>query len=138
METLRSRHVRRVLVPVMAVSVLSACSGWKVPEMTPSQAVTEKEPGRVLLTMLDGDQIELVDPKVSDGVILGHPVDPYNRVYGVLRSDTLRVAADSVVRFKIREANTFPTTAVGLTFALLVAGAVAFVVVVNSSTICCQ
>jgi hypothetical protein len=136
MKTFRSRYIRRVLVPVMAVSVLSACSGWKHQEMAPSQVVTEKQPDRVLLTMLDGDRIELVDPILTDGVILGHPVDPYNQVYGVLRSDTLRVVADSVARIEIGGAS-----AGGKVLAVvLVFGILGFVIALNVDWElgCCQ
>ena len=37
MKRFRSRYARRVLVPVVALSLLSACSGWKVQEVAPSQ-----------------------------------------------------------------------------------------------------
>ncbi len=59
MKTLRSRYARRVLVPVMAVSVLSACHHWKAQEVAPAQVVTEKEPDTIRLTMLDGERMGL-------------------------------------------------------------------------------
>jgi hypothetical protein len=69
--------------------------------MTPRQVVTEKQPDRVRLTMLDGSRIEITDPMVSDGQIVGHPVHEGRAV----RSDSLRVAADSVALVEIRETN---------------------------------
>ena len=124
MKTLRSRYIRRVLVPVMAVSLLSACGKWTLQEMAPSEVVSEKEPGRVRLTMLDGDRMELGDPIVSGGEILGHPMRSAGGRYRADRSYTLRVAADSVARIEIRETDTLATViavTLGLAFAAVVA-----------------
>jgi hypothetical protein len=120
-KSFRSRYVRRVLVPVMAVSVLSACSTWKVQDMAPSQVVAEKEPGQVLLTMLDGGQILLADPTVSEGEIVGHPVRNPGGNYRVIRSDTLRVPTDSVARIGILETDALATGA-GVMIGLVAAG----------------
>jgi len=120
-KTFRTRCVRRVLVPVMAVSLLSACTYWKVEEMAPSQVVSEKEPSRVFLTMLDGSEVELENPWVSDGEILAHPRDPYNQVYGVVSPDTLRVPADSVARIEILKPDS-GVTALLVTLGLVAVG----------------
>ena len=116
MKRFRSRYARRVLVPVMAASVLSACTRWKVQEMAPSQVVSGEWPSEVRLTMLDGDKIELFDPTVSGGEIVGHPT----RGWGYDRSDTLRVTTNSVAQIEILEAN---VVAIGIvvTLALVVA-----------------
>jgi len=53
--------------------------------------------------MLDGSEVELENPWVFDGEIVGHPVDPYNQVYGVISSDTVRVPSDSVAYVEIYE-----------------------------------
>ncbi|UCG88941.1 MAG: hypothetical protein JSW71_10545 [Gemmatimonadota bacterium] len=87
MNRFRSRYARLLLAPVMAVSMLSACHHWKVQELAPAHVVTEKQPDRVRLTMLDGSRIEITDPMISDGQIVGHPV---HEGYSV-GSDTLRV-----------------------------------------------
>jgi hypothetical protein len=126
MTIFRSRYVRRVLVPVMAVSVLSACVTWKGQEMAPSRALSEKEPWRVRLTMLNGDRMELGDPVVSDGEIVGRPFGHWCR-----ESDkcALRVPTDSVANIEIREADALATTALVVTLGLVVGGAVAAVVI---------
>ena len=108
MKSFRSRYVRRVLVPVMAATLLSACHTWKVQELTPSRVVAAKEPSEIRLTMLDGEKVRLSDPSVSGGVIMGHPV----RGWGVVRSDTLRLAADSVARIEIWEIDETATVVV--------------------------
>ena len=128
MKTLGSRYVRRVLVPVMAVSLLSACTYWKVEEMAPSQVVTEKEPGRVRLTMLDGHRIQMSDPTVSDSEIIGHPRRNTGGRYRVIKSDTLRVATDSVAHIEIRKTHPLDTAVA----VLLGVGAFAAVVVLSS------
>ena len=131
MKRFRSRHFRRVLVPLMAVSLLSACTRWKVQEMAPAQVVTEKEPGKVRLTMLDGDKIQLFDPTASNGEIVGHPLGRFDGVNRrVARSDTLRVATDSVARIEMREADTLATV-IAVTLGLAGALFVAFVIAVG-------
>jgi len=81
--------------------------------MTPSQVVSRKEPNLVRLTMLDGSEVELENPWVSDGEILAHPLG---------RSDTLRVATDSVARIEIRETNVVAIGIVVTSVLLLAAG----------------
>ena len=104
MQTLRSRYARRVFVPVMAVSLLSACVRWEPHRFDPAQLVLEK--GLVRLTMLNGDKIELADPTVSDGEVVGHPAQYYvGPNWTAIRSDTLRVPTDSVDYTEIRVAN---------------------------------
>ena len=90
----RSRVVRRVLVPVMAVSVLWACGTWKVERMAPAQVVTEKQPDRVRLTMLDSTRIELLDPQVVGSEIQG-TWDRGQTYYGA-GAPLRRIAIDSV------------------------------------------
>ncbi len=92
--------------------------------MAPSRVVSEKEPGRVRLTMLDGDRMELGDPIVSGGEILGHPMRRAGGRYRADRSYTLRVATDSVAWIEIRETDTLATViavTLGLAFAAVVA-----------------
>ena len=124
MKILRSMHIRRVLVPVMAVSLLSACGKWTVQKMAPSQVVTDKEPNLVRLTMLDGDKIQLADPTVSDGEIVAHPVRNDMGYRMVVKSYTVRVATDSVARIEIREPDALATV-VGVVLGLAVAAGVA-------------
>ena len=128
MKTLRSRYARRVLVPVMAVSVLSACTRWKVQEMAPSQVVYEQEPWRVRVTKLNGDRMVLEDPIVSGSEIIGHPINEPN----IPEHYTLRVATDSVAAIAIGEVKTAET---GLLVVLgfVVAAAVVGVVLVYAS-----
>ena len=101
--------------------------------MAPAQVVTEKEPSKVRLTMLNGDKIRLADPTVSEGEIVGHPM-PRNAGghYRAVRSDTLRVVTDSVARIEIREADTLATV-IAVTLGILVAGFVAFGIAVGAT-----
>jgi len=101
MKALRSRYARCVLVPVMAVTVLSACSTWKVERLAPAQVVTEKQPDRVRLTTANRGRITLVNPWTADDAILGHP--PHGR--HALKSDTLRVPTYSVTRVEINNSD---------------------------------
>ena len=82
MKRFRTRHVRRVIVPVVALTLLSSCHTWKHQEMAPSQVVSEKEPGKIRPNMLDGDRIYLD---------VGHPL----RGRYALKSYILPLATDS-------------------------------------------
>ena len=129
MKTLRSRHARRVLAPVMAVTLLSACSIWEVQDIEPAQVVSEKVPGKIRLTMLNGDRMELGDPIVSDGEIVGHPVRRDGAYRWIVRSDTVRVVADSVARIEVRETDVASTVVVTVVFGLVVAAFAALMIV---------
>ena len=87
MKTLRSRYVRRVLVPLMAVTLPSACTQWKAQRMAPNQVVSEREPDEVRLTMVDDTEIRISEPQVVGDQIVG---------WRGPRWDTVRVAIDSV------------------------------------------
>lgn len=134
MKTFRSRYARRVLVPVMAVSVLSACHHWAVHEMAPAQLVTEKEPDRVRLTMLDGGAIEITDPWLSGGEIAGHPtgVDAFGS-RRVISSATLRVPIDSVAYAETRKADIVAMIAL----IAPVVGLIVFTIVCSPEGACC-
>ncbi len=99
MKNPRARHVRLVLVPVMAAAFLSACSHWKVQEMAPRQVILDKEPKLVRLTMLDEREIEVSEPQVCDGHIVGERVKTW---YGA-DPGPVRVPTDSVSSVATRE-----------------------------------
>ena len=114
---------------------MSACVTWKGQEMAPSRALSEKEPWRVRLTMLNGDRMELGDPVVSDGEIVGRPFGHWCR-----ESDkcALRVPTDSVANIEIREADALATgTTLVIVTGLIVAGVVAALNAVGNG-LCCE
>ena len=129
MKRFRSRYARRVLVPVMVVSLLSGCSYWHVQEMTPSQVVTEKEPDRVRLTMLDGARVELSEPQVVGSEILGKGKwdgDNSGRIPGEVFWNGAdhwlrRIAIDSVSYVEIRKTDIAGIVALGILMAPVVA-----------------
>jgi hypothetical protein len=129
MKTLRSSYARHVLVPVMAVSVLSACYTWTQEEMAPIQVVTEKEPSRVRLTMLDSTRIELADPRVSGDEIWGNW--NWERTYGADLGRT-RAPIDSVSYVEIRKTAIVETVLLGILAATVVAAAI-FVAAINAA-----
>jgi hypothetical protein len=126
MKRFRSTSARFILVPLMATTVLSACTYWKVTEMSPSRAVAEED--WVLLTTSDGDKIMIVDPVISDGQIEGHPV----RGQFAVKSDTVRVPVDSVVHIQVREISAALTT-FGVLVALVPVAFFAYVIAALSA-----
>ena len=118
MKPFRSRYARRVLMPVMAVSLLSACHHWKVQETAPAQVVTENQPDRVRLTMLDSTRVELREPQVSGSEILGKwnwDQDWYGGEPALRR-----VAIDSVSYVEIRKTAIVNTVLLGFLGATVV------------------
>jgi len=99
--------------------------------MAPSQVVSEKEPGKIRLTMLDGAKIELFDPTVSNGEIVGHPLGWYDSTMRRdVRSGTLRVVADSVAVVEIRKTDALATV-IAVTLVLAVAAGVAIAIAIS-------
>ena len=110
MKSLRSKHFRRVLAPVIAVSLVSACGKWTVVEMAPRDVIADQEPERVRLTMLDGEEIELYGATVTNGHIVGQTKEGYDRVaLRPVMSSNVRIAVDSVTHIEIRETDVFKT-----------------------------
>ena len=101
MKNFRSSYLRRVLVPVMAVSLASACTYWQPQKTAPSQVISEKQPGLIRLTLLDGEKIRLAEPSISEDCLVGHPVRYIGGARTIVRSDTLRVATDSLAHLEI-------------------------------------
>ena len=107
MRQFRSRHVRLVVVPFVALSFVSACGKWTMQQMAPSQVITRSEPSRVRLTLSGGEKVELGDPVLSDGEIVGHPVNgPSGQWHYSLRYDT-----NTVARIETRETDALATAA---------------------------
>ena len=119
MKTLSSRSLRRVLVPLMAVSVLSACHHWKAQEMAPAQVVTDREPDHVRLTMLDSTRVELREPQVSGSEIQGKWNWDQNWYGG--EPSPRRIPIDSVAYVEIRKTDIAGTVLLGLLGVTLVA-----------------
>ncbi len=126
MKRFRSTYARFILVPLMVTTVLSACTYWKVTEMSPSQAVAEED--WVLLTTSGGDKIMVVDPVISDGQIVGHPV----RGKFAVKSDTVRVPVDNVVHIQVRKIHA-AVTVLGVALALVPVAFFAYVIAAFSA-----
>ena len=102
MKSLRHRPIRFIIVPLMLASFLTACAKWAVQEVTPSEVVTDKQPDRVRLTLLDDSKLVLDQPRVSGAEIVGERVDGGY----LIRADTVRIASDSVAYAEIRTTST--------------------------------
>jgi len=97
MKCFRSMHIRRVLVPVMAVSLLSACGGYGLQQMTLKEAI-DKRPTEARLTILDGTQVNLERPQVSGAYVIGQTE---KTEYGA-EPTVVRLPVDSVAYAAIR------------------------------------
>ena len=94
MKSFRSRQVRRVLVPVMAVSLLSACGGWyTVHNPRATAVVADNRPDLVRFNLLDGSRVEVARPQIHDQQFVGERTDSGG---AAIPGDTVRIPVDSV------------------------------------------
>ena len=61
----RSPLLRRVILPLTLLAFLSACHKWVPLEPPVAQAITERDPGTVRVTLSDGWQRVLKEPHIS-------------------------------------------------------------------------
>jgi hypothetical protein len=61
----RSPFLRRVVLPITLLAFLSACHKWVPLEPPVAQAVAERDPGTIRVTLADGSQVVLKEPRIS-------------------------------------------------------------------------
>ena len=64
------RH-RRLTCCLLLPAFLAGCSSWWVQEVSPQQLVTEDQPEKIRVTLTDGSQVVLEQPRVSGDTLVG-------------------------------------------------------------------
>ncbi len=107
----RSPCLRRVVLPLTLLAFLSACHKWVPLEPPVAQAIAEEEPGTVRVTLADGWQRVLKEPRISGDSLIAFEEGKKPR--------TVALPLEDLQRVEERRANT-PAT-IGLVVGSLVA-----------------
>ena len=120
--------LRRLTCRLLLPAFLAGCSSWHVQEVSPQQLITEDQPGKIRVTLTDGSQIVLEQPRVSGDTLIGCEVQSRQRCPSdpgaLLRSgQQVSIALSDVRDVAIQRAD-FGKTAALIVIPLLVVGAV--------------
>ncbi len=63
--------LRRLTCCLLLPVYLAGCSSWHVQEVSPQQLITEEQPGKIRVTLTDGSQVVLEQPRVSGDTLMG-------------------------------------------------------------------
>lgn len=118
------------LLAALLMMLLPACYNWHTVEIGPGRYVSEVQPPIVRLTLTDGQSIDIEDPEIVGGAIVG-PAGPRGR--GRLMADTAAVTVplESVTTLQARELSPVRT---GVVVAVVAVGSVAALVSIFSNT----
>ena len=64
-------RLRRLTCYLLLPAFLAGCSSWYVQEVSPQQLITEEQPGKIRVTLTDGSQMVLEQPRVSGDTLMG-------------------------------------------------------------------
>ena len=63
--------LRRLTCCLLLPAFLAGCSSWYVQEVGPQQLITKEQPGKIRVTLTDGSQMVLDQPRVSGDTLMG-------------------------------------------------------------------
>ena len=63
--------LRRLTCCLLLPAFLAGCSSWWVQEVSPQQLITEDQPEKIRVTLTDGSQMVLEQPRVSGDTLMG-------------------------------------------------------------------
>ena len=127
--------LRRLTCCLLLPVYLAGCSSWYVQEVTPQQLVTEGQPKKIRVTLTDGSQVVLEQPRVSGDTLMGKfapkGVAPSAQVF--VRGEQVSIPLSDVTDVAIQRTDAAKTTKL-IVWTVLVVGAA--VVVVAYSIVC--
>ena len=68
-------HFKRFVACVLLPCQLLACKNWQTQEVSPEQVITEQQPDQIRVTLTDGTQRFLAEPRLSGDTLIGHDGD---------------------------------------------------------------
>ena len=87
--------VRRLIACILLPCYLVACMSWQTQEITPEQVLAEKQPDKVRVTLTDGSQVEVYQPRVSGDTLMG-----------LREGQQVSIPLASVTQLELREGDT--------------------------------
>ena len=122
--------LRRLTCCLLLPVYLAGCSSWYVQEVSPQQLVTEEQPGKIRVTLTDGSQVVLEQPRVSGDTLMGNApkVAPSGKV---VVSQQVNIPLSDVADVAIQRTDAGKTTGLILG-TLLVVGAAVFIIFITT------
>ena len=94
MQTIASQS-RRLIACILLPAYLAACSTWTTQEVSPQQVIGEEQPDMVRVTLTDGSQVEVYQPRVSGDTLMG-----------LREGQQVSIPLASVTQLELREGDT--------------------------------
>jgi hypothetical protein len=104
---------------------LAACAAWHQQEVSPQEAIRDKEPDRVRVTLADGTRREYWEPRIEADTLRGFQTEPASARYnGEAVAEAEPAALADVTEIEIRQTDTVGTV-VGISLVVVVGGLIA-------------
>ncbi len=87
----RSPFLRRVILPLTLLAFLSACHKWVPLEPPVAQAIAERDPGTVRVTLADSSRIVLKEPHIMGDSLIAFEDGKEPQTVALLLEDLQRV-----------------------------------------------
>ncbi len=117
--------LRRLTCCLLLPAFLAGCSSWYVQEVGPQQLITEDQPGKIRVTLTDGSQVVLEQPRVSGDTLMGRiaskGVTPSGEMFV---SEQMSIPLSDVADVAIQKTDAGKTTALILGTVVVVGAAV--------------
>ena len=62
---------RRILSCILLPAYLSSCTSWHVQSASPEQVITEDQPSKIRVTLTDGSELEMEQPRIVGDTLRG-------------------------------------------------------------------
>ena len=72
---IRRSPFSRLIACLLLLCQLLACKNWQTQEVSPEQVITEQQPDQIRVTLTDGTQRFLAEPRLSGDTLIGHDGD---------------------------------------------------------------
>ena len=120
--------LRRLTCCLLLPAFLAGCSSWYVQEVSPQQLLTEEQPGKIRVTLTDGSQVVLQQPRVSGDTLMGRVAGKGRTPSGeMFVSEQMSIPLSDVADVAIQRTDAGKTTAFILGTVVVVGGAVVLV-----------
>ena len=116
---------RRLVACLLLLAHLAACATWRQQEVSPEEAIAEKEPDRVRVTLEEGTRREYWEPRIEADSLRGLRRDPaWARYNGEEVGEAEPTALAEVTKIEVLKRDTV-NTILQVSLVVLVAGVVA-------------
>ena len=116
---------RRLIACLLLLAHLAACANWRHQKVSPQEAIADKKPNRVRVTLSDGTRREYWHPRIESDSLWGLKDSPSSAHHkGEAASEAEPTALAEVTKIEILKRDTV-NTVLQVSLVVLVAGVVA-------------